>query len=116
MLTFRSIISKCLKPGGLFVTKNNINGINLGCMNRAAYRPITIYLSPDDPDAERDMNQFAIRSELMGSDPYPHHRKEHFKRSAKRYNIQNKKIGRRANHKVRGLVDFINLKRMLRMR
>ena len=65
----------------------------------------------DPKELRDDMNEFAERVDLSGQDEYPYFRKEHRKRKEWRFDVHNKWKGRISQHKVRGLVDFIEYKR-----
>jgi len=67
--------------------------------------------SLDMKELKEDMGEFAERVELTGQDEYPSFRKEHRKRKEKRFDVHNKWKGRISQHKVRGLVEFIEFKR-----
>lgn len=73
-------------------------------------RSIIMYI-PSYGETKEDIDDFAERGELAGSDPYPNFRKEALKPKAKRFMRANKKSGKISVGKVRGLVDFIEFKR-----
>jgi hypothetical protein len=102
----------------------------------ATSRLVTFYIDTElGMDIEQKLRQVASYSEAMGSDPYPHHRKEYMKPKERRFMENNRKIGKIANYKVfyscrylttfiifttsffymmlqvRSLVDFINFKK-----
>jgi len=68
----------------------------------------------DAKELKEDMGEFAERVELTGQDEYPYFRKEHRKRKEWRFDVHNKWKGRISQHKVRGLVEFIEYKRSLK--
>ena len=62
-------------------------------------------------DTKTSMRNFGNHLNKCGSDEYPGFRKEYMKPKEKRYRRNKATVGKKANHKVRGLVDFINFKR-----
>jgi hypothetical protein len=84
-------------------------------INRTVSRPLVLYLTGEEEDAQIQVSIFSQRCELMGADPYPLYKKEKQKRNEKRYMVGNRKIGKRANYKVRGLVDLIEYKRFFKL-
>ena len=61
--------------------------------------------------AEENWREFPFHATSVGQDEYPFWRKEHMKKSEKRYNRARGKVGKLANYRVRGLVEFIEHKR-----
>ncbi len=62
-------------------------------------------------DTKTSMRNFGNHLNKCGSDEYPGFRKEYMKPKEKRYRRNKAAVGKKANHKVRGLVDFIEFKR-----
>lgn len=76
-------------------------------------RGIVVWIPPnlDMKDMKDEIDDFADRADLMGSDPYPYFRKEYMKRKERRFNVHNKWKGKISQYKVRGLVELIEFKR-----
>ena len=62
-------------------------------------------------DTRQSMKFFGNHLNKCGSDEYPGFRKEYMKPKEKRYRRNKARLGKQANYKVRGLVEFINFKR-----
>ena len=66
---------------------------------------------PAGSELKEEIDDLAERMDRMGADPYPRYRKEHRKTKEARFDVHNKWKGRISQHKVRGLVEFIEYKR-----
>ena len=66
---------------------------------------------PAGSELKEEIDDLAERMDRMGADPYPRYRKEHRKTKEVRFDVHNKWKGRISQHKVRGLVEFIEYKR-----
>lgn len=76
-----------------------------------SHRSIVIWIPGASPDMKEEIDDFAERADLMGGDEYPYYRKEYMKKKERRFDVHNKWKGRISQHKVRGLVEFIEYKR-----
>jgi hypothetical protein len=66
---------------------------------------------PAGSELKEEIDNLTERMDRMGADPYPRYRKEHRKTKEVRFDVHNKWKGRISQHKVRGLVEFIEYKR-----
>lgn len=73
-------------------------------------RPAVTFIASYE-DTKTSMRNFGNHLNKCGSDEYPGFRKEYMKPKEKRYRRNKATVGKKANYKVRGLVDFINFKR-----
>mmetsp|Transcript_33153 Transcript_33153/g.68437 ORF Transcript_33153/g.68437 Transcript_33153/m.68437 type:complete len:120 (+) Transcript_33153:56-415(+) len=76
-------------------------------------RPLFLFLDGNDSEADREeeVNTFAMHADMMGGDEFPSFRKEKPKKNELRTFHKNRTQGKRANSKVKGLVQLINLRK-----
>ena len=67
---------------------------------------------PEGVDVEREAKLFGRAAVECGAESYPYFRHEYMKPYEKRFQGRKRKDGGKSIRKVRGLVEFINYKRM----
>lgn len=72
-------------------------------------RSIVTFIDSDER-SDWEIAEFINYTQTVGQDDYPHYKKEYLSPSQKRGMRANRAEGRKSNHNVRGLVQFIQLK------
>lgn len=96
--------------GALRPLMRGLGASGMGMSHLGAQRSAVTFIASYD-DTRQSMKFFGNHLNKCGSDEHPGFRKEYMKPKEKRYRRNKAKIGKQANYKVRGLVEFINFKR-----
>ena len=102
------MLSRLARPSLLGAPRLAAGGLNM--VQPAQARTAVTFIASYE-DTRTSMKFFSNHLNKCGSDEYPGFRKEYMKPKEKRYRRNKAKIGKQANYKVRGLVEFINFKR-----
>jgi hypothetical protein len=79
----------------------------------SAQRSVVTFID-DNEKAEWETAEFINYTNTVGQDEFPHYRKEYLSPSEKRGMKANKAEGKKSNQRVRGLVQFIQLKQEMK--